>query len=89
MRPWSLLSEFETLTNMYLDPGCPSFLGGMSYKFVGYTPKKVGHPGSRYLVGATMLIRTPHQILRRRSLVPSSDNDRVHFWEFGLTKILE
>ena len=31
----------------YLDPGCPSFLGVMSHKFVGYTPKKVGHPGSR------------------------------------------
>ena len=31
----------------YLDPGCPSFLGIMSHKFVGYTPKKVGHPGSR------------------------------------------
>ena len=30
---------------LYLDPGCPSFLGVMSHKFVGYTSKKVGHPG--------------------------------------------
>ena len=33
---------------LYLDPGCPSFLGVMSYKFVGYTRKKVGRPGSRW-----------------------------------------
>ena len=24
----------------FLDPGCPSFLGAMSHKFVGYTPNK-------------------------------------------------
>ena len=33
--------------NYNLDPGCPSFFGVMSHKFVGNTPKKVGHLGSR------------------------------------------
>ena len=31
----------------YLDPGCPSFFGVLSYISIGYIPQKVGHPGSR------------------------------------------
>ena len=41
---------------VYLDPGCPSFLGVMSRKFVGYTLKKLGHPGSRWYLPAPPLL---------------------------------
>ena len=46
-------------TRVYLDPGCPSFLGVMSHKFVGYTPKKVGHPGPRYFPSAHLQSEMP------------------------------
>ena len=37
------------LSGLYLDPGCPTFLGVYPTNLWDITPKKGGHPGSRFL----------------------------------------
>ena len=41
----------EISVKCYLDPGCPTFLGVYPTNLWDITPKKEGHPGSRYGLG--------------------------------------